>query len=365
LVDQHCKEGSLPGACQQTFMPWDPVKYQAGISSWEAAHTKPLTQAQKIEFGFKEQDEQRAQRGERWVTTDGTMTPIEGNVRKVSPTNQASSEALDASAEQIAHYNAPPLSGFAMARGQGPEIMKRIKEINPDYNAQKYQVAQRVRNDFASGAQTAKAIDATNTVVHHLSVFDDLGKALGNHDVNAINRVINYAQAELGHPEVTDFNTAKGIIADEVIKAVTGSGAVFDREEMQRQLTSARSPEQLKHQADDIRRLMAGRLGAYYQRWHSVPLPDDEFTAKLEPETIEGVRGYAPSNLKKALGEGEKDAGPSGAASSQGAPQGGASVPAAADFQRLGAHELRDPATGKYYHVDRAGKVVEGRYSGQ
>jgi hypothetical protein len=126
--------------------------------------------------------------------------------------------------------------------------------------------------------------------------------------------VLNYVQAELGRPEVTNFDTAKSIIADEVIKAVTGSGAVFDREEMQRQLNSARSPEQLKQQADNIRRLMAGRLGALYQRWSSGNLPADEFTAKLEPETIEGVRGYVPSNLKKVLGEGEKEAGPSGAA---------------------------------------------------
>jgi hypothetical protein len=222
----------------------------------------------------------------------------------------ASPEALDASAEAIAHYNAPPLTSFAMARGQGPEIMKRVREINPDFNAQKYQVAQRVRKDFASGAQSAKRIDATNMVVHHLGVFDDLAKGLGNHDTNAINRVMNYVRMELGRPEVTDFNVAKGIIGDEVIKAVVGSGAVFDRESLQKDLSDARSPEQLQKMANRIRQLMGGSLGALYQRWHSVPLPDDESVAKLEPETIEGVQGFAPSNLKKALGEGANEATP-------------------------------------------------------
>jgi hypothetical protein len=346
---------------------YDPINFRKLGAAYNAALAKPLTQEQQIDIGFKTEDQQRARRKDRqsqaefertarekpddveitkpdgskvyttaawdrdqnqYVSTDGTKTPIEGNVRKVSPTNQASSDALDASAEQIASYNAPPLSGFAMARGQGPEIMKRIKEVNPEYNAQKYQVAQRVRNDFASGAQSAKSMDAMNTVVHHLSVFDDLGKALQNRDTNAINRVVNYVRSELGHPEVTNFDTAKGIISDEVIKAVVGSGAVFDREGMQRNLNSARSPEQLQQQASEIRRLMAGRMGAMYQRWSSVPLPADEFVAKLEPETIEGIRGYAPSNLKKALGEGEKAEGGPGAAST--ARASGPAIPPAA-----------------------------------
>jgi hypothetical protein len=355
-LDAAVADGSLSRDMAQRFPPPDPSQYRALKSAYEAQNTKPITPYQRVELGFREAADQRAQRAERreqarfargdldkpddievttpdgkktittgawdkdkkqWVTTDGTMTPIEGNVRKVSPgANQASSEALDASAEQIANYNAPPLTSWAMARGQGPEIMKRVKEINPSYNAQQYQVALRVRNSFASGAQDAKQMDAMNTVVHHLGVFDEVAKSLQNHDVNAINRVVNYVKTELGHPEVTSFDAAKGLIADEVVQAVTGSGAVFDREGMQKLLSSDRSGEQFEKQGQILRRLMAGRMGAKYQRWNSAHLPDDEFVAKLEPETIEGIRSYVPSNLKKALGgEGEKDAGPSGAAS--------------------------------------------------
>lgn len=53
LVDQACKEGSLPGACQKTFLPWDPVKYRAAKSSYEAANTKPMTGYQAQELGIQ------------------------------------------------------------------------------------------------------------------------------------------------------------------------------------------------------------------------------------------------------------------------------------------------------------------------
>ena len=53
LVDQACKDGSLPGACQKTFMPWDPIKYRAAKSSYEAANTKPMTSYQAQELGIQ------------------------------------------------------------------------------------------------------------------------------------------------------------------------------------------------------------------------------------------------------------------------------------------------------------------------
>lgn len=235
-------------------------------------------------------------------------------------TNPASDEALTASAEMIAAYRQAPPSPYRIGTGSGPELMKRVKEINPNYNAQKYQVAQRLRNEFATGARTAKSMDAMNTLVHHIRVFDDVANGLNNRDTNAINRVMNYVQSELGRPQVTNFEVAKGIIADEVINAVVGSGAVFDRERMQKELNNARSPEQFRGISNEIRRLMGGRMGSFYQRWKSGDLPDDEFVAKLEPETIEGIRDFAPKNLKEALGGGGEPA--SSGAAPQKAPQG-------------------------------------------
>jgi hypothetical protein len=184
-----------------------------------------------------------------------------------------------------------------MGRGNGPEIMKAIKAINPEWNAQKYYQANAVRQDFAKG-RTSQRIDALNTAIQHLDVFDDLGKALQNKDTNAINRVMNYVSSELGHPEVTDFNTAAGIVADEVVKSVVGSGAVYDRASMQQALSSNRAPEQLAHQKEVIEKLMAGQVGSLGKRWSSVDLPKDEFYGKLLPETTAALEKYLPKSQR-------------------------------------------------------------------
>jgi hypothetical protein len=132
--------------------------------------------------------------------------------------------------------------------------------------------------------------------------------------------VLNYVNVELGHPEVSDFNVAKGIIADEVIKSVVGSGAVFDREAMQKNLSEARSPEQFAKMVGRIKQLMAGQMGALEKRWTSTGLKDDEFREKLLPDTVAALEEHLPA----MRGQG-------GAPSSAGARSGGAPLLRAGD----------------------------------
>jgi hypothetical protein len=257
---------------------------------------------------------------------------------------QAGQEAIDATAESIADYRTPPLSPYAQVRGNGPEIMEAIKKANPEYNAQKYYQANSVRQDFARGA-ASKRIDALNTVTQHLEVFDDLGKALKNGDVNAVNSVVNYAKTQLGHPEVTSFNAAKDVVADEVIKAVIGSGAVFDREGMTKNLSGSRSPEQLHDVEVTIKRLMAGQVGSLEKRWTSVGLKKDEFGEKLLPDTLAAVDEYLPKE-KKGEGSGSSQTQPSSPSGSAFAP-----LPGKEHFDTLDQTMKSLPRDGRTYPV--------------
>jgi len=232
---------------------------------------------------------------------DATGQKVTGatGIHKMSAgTSTASSEAIESTAEAVASYRQAPPSGYTVGRGIGAEIMRKVREINPDYDAGKWGQAQRVRSDFASGV-ASRRVDSLNATIQHLGVFDDLAKALQNRDTNAINRLLNYVNVELGHPEVTNFNVAKGIIADEVIKSVVGSGAVFDREGMQKNLASARSPEQLAQMAAQIKKLMAGQMGALEKRWTSTGLSDDEFREKLLPDTVAALEKDLPANMRR------------------------------------------------------------------
>lgn len=206
-------------------------------------------------------------------------------IHKMSTATAADEVAVDATAQAIASYRQAPLSSYAMRGGQGPEIMKRIREINPDFDAKYYAPAVRTLTNFDVGRQ-GDMVRSLNVTIQHLGVFDDLAKGLGNRDTQAINRVLNYVQTQLGRPEVTNFETAKGIIADEVIKSVVGSGAVFDRESMQKNLQQANSPEQLAGQVKTIKSLMAGQLRGLRKQFTGAHLPQEEFDAKLDPETL-------------------------------------------------------------------------------
>lgn len=222
-------------------------------------------------------------------------------------------------ADQIGKYEIAPPGAYALGRSaELREAQKIVGQRYPGYSTGKYLAANKTRNDFAAGARGATNMDAINTIVQHLDVFDDVSKGLKNGDVPAINRVVNYVKTQLGRPDVTDFEIARNIVADEAIRAVVGSGAVFDREGMQRLLSSDRSGDQFAGQKDKIARLMAGRYDAMKQRWVSNNLSGDEFEDKLLPETAKLIQPY-----RKQASGGEAPA----AAPSAATPRAGASIP--------------------------------------
>ena len=100
LVDQACKDGSLPAACQKTFMPWDndgPVKYRAAKSSYEAAHTKPPTAHERFEETGKftqQTDAGRSPPVQYRQYADGRTTDLQGN--PYTPTGVAEPKGAEA-----------------------------------------------------------------------------------------------------------------------------------------------------------------------------------------------------------------------------------------------------------------------------
>src|SRR5262249_30466954 len=85
----------------------------------------------------------------------------------------------------------------------------------------------------------------------------------------AVNQISNYLKTQFGMPAVTNFNTGKQIIADEVLKAVIGSGAgsMQDREQLQAQFRAANSPAQLAGVIETAQRLMAVQVRGLRQQY--------------------------------------------------------------------------------------------------
>jgi len=155
---------------------------------------------------------------------------------------------------------------------------------------------------FSSGTE-AKRVTALNTAVSHLALLSDDVKKLDNNDTQALNKVTNYIATQFGHPEVTNFETAKKIVASEVIKAIAGTsgGGVQDREEMQRLFDNANSPAQLKGAIDQAKKLLSGQLGSLRLQYTSGSGTggDKRFNEKLNPETVRELEGSAPKESSK------------------------------------------------------------------
>lgn len=167
-------------------------------------------------------------------------------------------------------------------RGWTPEETNRqVLRAQQDLGVQT-----RTLNAYATGRQS-EVINSLNTAVQHLAVYRELADALQNGNAPAVNRLANYIATEFGYPEVTNFETAKQIVADEVVRGVIGSaGALQDRESMAQQLRAASSPAQFAGQLNVIGRLMAGQLNTRRQQFVTqTGRSADDFDKRLTQET--------------------------------------------------------------------------------
>jgi hypothetical protein len=121
----------------------------------------------------------------------------------------------------------------------------------------------------------------------HLDVLSDLATALGNSDARVLNRAKNAYEKQTGDPAPADFNAARQIVGDEVVKAVVGSGAGSDsdRQNLQASFDAANSPAQLAGVISTARRLMQGQLQGWKRQYKAATGRDDfdKFTSSTPP----------------------------------------------------------------------------------
>ena len=191
----------------------------------------------------------------------------------------------DTEAKMIAEYRVAPLGGFVLRSKYGQYVMSKVNEQNPDYDATQFTTKAAAAADFAKGPESRTA-RSLNVVVQHLDLVRDLGKALDNGDVQAINSVKNRAARELGNADVTNFEVAKGIVGDEIVKATIGyAGGMADRENAQNQLSSAKSWPQLAGVIDTAQRLAGGQLMGLRKQYEGGTGRKDFDDRYMMPET--------------------------------------------------------------------------------
>jgi hypothetical protein len=185
------------------------------------------------------------------------------NVKKGSPEN------IEAGAQALADYTGPVPTGFALRSPVVQQQMTRAKQINPDYDVATHQAVQKGIKDFGTGKQ-GNTVRSFNVGLSHLDTLEKLADALNNGDTQLVNKIGNAVATQTGQTAPTNFESAKKIVGDEIVKAIVGSGGgVADRDEIAKTISAASSPAQLKGVINTYKELMVGQLGGLEQQYES------------------------------------------------------------------------------------------------
>jgi hypothetical protein len=196
-------------------------------------------------------------------------------------------------------------------------VANKYAQEHPDATAQdmedfasQYGEKTKAARDFGTGAQ-GNVVRSLNVSVSHLETLRELGRALDNGNVTAINAAKQRFAEEFGVPAPTNFDTAKSIVADEVAKGVIGGqSAQSDRETLAAALRRSGGPQVIDGAIATFQKLLGGQLSGLrqqYQRTTGNTDFDDQFLSAatrkaLEPEQGGGKtaprQGAAPAHLR-------------------------------------------------------------------
>jgi hypothetical protein len=202
--------------------------------------------------------------------------------------------------DAIGTYSMAPPSAMALSRPRMQAILAQVAEKYPEYDATQYGAKVKAMNDFSTG-KNGNAVRSFNTALNHLDTLSELNNALKNNDIQAINKVSNYFSQQTGSPAVTNFNAAKQIVGDEIVKAIVGGGGgVGDREKAQQVLDAANSPDQLAGVINKYKELMGGQLEGLQHQYEANTGRTDFQKRFLTPKGQAAANAPQAQDLQKA-----------------------------------------------------------------
>lgn len=181
--------------------------------------------------------------------------------------NSPTAVSVENTAQMIANGQMPMLTGFSLKTPWGQAVVSRVREIDPEYEYGEAPAKAATLRAFTSGSQ-GNTVRSLNVAISHLGTLSDLATGLHNNDIQLVNRASNAWKTQTGSPAPTNFTSARDIVANEIVKAVTSSGGTLaDREEAQKQIQAAASPQQLTGVIKTWKQLLSGQLGGLRQQY--------------------------------------------------------------------------------------------------
>ena len=139
-----------------------------------------------------------------------------------------------------------------------------------------------------------------NTATHHLHLMAQLGDALNNGNIQAVNHLSNEWKTQfLGEAAPTNFNAIRSAVAGELEKLYTQVGATQQGlADMKADVNNMQSPDQLNGYIDTALATMRGKIEASGQQYsmgiEGVPAFPEDIVAP--PSNVPAGRGATPAS---------------------------------------------------------------------
>ena len=188
-------------------------------------------------------------------------------------------------------------TGFALRSPYWQEVIARVAQKDPKFDATKYGARAAARRTFASGPE-ARNVTALNTVIGHLGTLDEMAAALDNKDLRAYNAVTNRLSQELGDPRIVNFEVARQAVAEETMRVFRQVNASEQEVKHWKEvISSASSPKQLRGSIATLGDLLDSRIQAIARQYDRT-VNEGSNPSSVDPKNrviLDRLRGNAGS----------------------------------------------------------------------
>lgn len=158
-------------------------------------------------------------------------------------------------------------------------LIADVQRYNPDYMQSGFGAVSKFNID--------PKIRGLNVSISHLGTLANLAGQLDNGNIQQFNKAAQGIAEQTGQAAPTNFDAAKLIVGNEVIKTISGAGvgSDTDRQEISDSFSRAKSPQQLSGAIKTAQTLLGGQLSGFSQQYKHATGRSD-FNTMLSPETL-------------------------------------------------------------------------------
>lgn len=154
-------------------------------------------------------------------------------------------QTVDQTAQLIASYRMAPLSSFVMRSPWGQQVMAKVSQLNPQYDATQYTAKSHEKT--AEGNIAGKVSIAEQEIPRFSTLIEQISAQVPRGQFVPLNKLMQMQESSISNPQLKQLKISINSLLNAYdVLAGRGGTDVAKREEVRNLLTSADSPQALR-----------------------------------------------------------------------------------------------------------------------